>query len=200
MKNRLPFILTILAILLAGCSSLTGSTQPVTHYVLSDPGPAIHLPHSQPGVLLLREMDAPAFYQEAGLAYSREPGTRSHYEFAQWAELPGKRLTWLLRQRLETAGVFATVASMASGVVGDYQLNTRLIDFYHDAAVQPGSAFLLVEAELVRRSRGELVAREVFLAQVPVATYNAAGAANAMDRAATEVIDKITVWLAKVTG
>jgi cholesterol transport system auxiliary component len=193
----LPFIV---ALMLAGCTSLSGSTQPVTHYVLTDPGPAIHLPGSHPGVLLLREMDAPAFYQEPGLAYSREPGTRSHYEFAQWAELPGKRLTWLLRQRLETAGVFAVVAPMGSGVVGDYQLNTRLIDFYHDASVQPGSAFLLVEAELVRRSRGELMARQTFLAQVPVASYDAAGAASAMDSAATKVIDEITVWLAKVTG
>jgi cholesterol transport system auxiliary component len=193
----LPFLV---ALMLAGCTSLSGSSQPITHYVLTDPGPAIHLPASHPGVLLLREMDTPAFYQEPGLAYSREPGTRSHYEFAQWAELPGKRLTWLLRQRLETAGVFATVAPMASGVVGDYQLNTRLIDFYHDASVQPGSAFLLVEAELVRRSRGELVARQTFLAQVPVASYDAAGAASAMDSAATKVIDEITVWLAKVTG
>ncbi|MDR3393434.1 MAG: ABC-type transport auxiliary lipoprotein family protein [Parasulfuritortus sp.] len=197
MKRMLPFIV---ALMLAGCTSLSGSSQPVTHYVLTDPGPAIHLPNSHPGVLLLREMDAPAFYQEPGLAYSREPGTRSHYEFAQWAELPGKRLTWLLRQRLETAGVFAVVAPMGSGVVGDYQLNTRLIDFYHDASVQPGSAFLLIEAELVRRSRGELMARQTFLAQVPVASYDAAGAASAMDSAATKVIDEITVWLAKVTG
>jgi len=188
-----------LILLLAGCASLPGPSQPVTHYVLSDPGPALHLPRSQPGVLLLREMDTPAFYQEPGLAYSREPGTRSRYAFAQWTELPGKRLTWLLRQRLETAGVFAAVAPMASGVIGDYQLNTRLIDFYHDASMPPGSAFLLVEAELVRRARGERVARQSFVAQLPVAAYDAAGAADAMDRAATRIIDEITLWLAQVS-
>jgi cholesterol transport system auxiliary component len=193
-------LLLILAFLLGGCVHLSNSGQPVVHYVLTDPGPAVHLPHPHPGVLLLREMDAPGFYQEPGLAYSREPGTRSHYQFAQWAELPAKRLTWLLRERLETAGVFQVVAPMAAGVVGDYQLNTRLIDFYHDASVKPGSAFLLVEADLVDRAKGELVARHSFLAQVPVATYDAAGAGDAMDRAATEVIDEITVWLAKVTG
>jgi cholesterol transport system auxiliary component len=197
MKRVLPLFLTLM---LAGCAGLSGSSQPITHYVLSDPGPAVHLPHSSPGVLLLREMDAPAFYQQLSLTYSREPGTRSRYAFAQWAELPGKRLTWLLRQRLETAGVFSVVAPLSDGVLGDYQLNTRLIDFYHDASVKPGSAFLLVEAELVRRSKGELVARQTFLAQVPVASYDAAGAASAMDSAATEVIDEITVWLAKVTG
>jgi cholesterol transport system auxiliary component len=197
MKRLVPFVL---ALLLAGCANLTGTSQAVTHYVLTDPGPAIHLSHPHTGVLLLREMATPAFYQSPGLAFSREPGTRSRYAFAAWAELPGKRLTWLLRQRLETAGLFDTVAPLADGIVGDYQLNTRLIDFYHDASSRPGSAFLVVEAELVRRSKGELVARKVFLVQEPVAHYDAAGAAAAMDRAATRVIDEITVWLAKVTG
>jgi cholesterol transport system auxiliary component len=197
MKRRLPLVLLLA---LAGCANLSGSSQPITHYVLTDPGPALHLPKSHPGVLLLSEMEVPAFYQEASLAYSREPGTRSHYAFADWAELPGKRLNWLLRQRLETAGVFTVVAPMAAGVVGEYQLNTRLIDFYHDASTEPGSAFLLVEAELIKRSKGELVARHSFITQIPVATYNAEGAAKAMDKAATRVLDEITVWLAQVTG
>jgi cholesterol transport system auxiliary component len=198
MKNPLPFV--VLALMLAGCASLQGSSQPITYYVLSDPGPALHLSKSHPGTLLVREMDTPAFYQEPGLAYSRVPGTRAHYEFAQWAEQPGTRLTWLLRQRLETAGVFDVIAPLASGVVGDYQLNTRLIDFYHDASTSPGTAFLLVEADLIQRSKGELVARQTFVTQIPVASFNAAGAAEAMDRASTKVIDEITVWLAKVSG
>jgi len=193
-------LLSVLALVLAGCSSLPGPAQPAIYYVLSDPGPAVHADHSHPGVLLLREMDASPFYQSPGLAYSRVPGTRAHYQFADWAELPAKRLTWLLRQRLETAGVFATVAPLAGGVIGDYQLNTRLIDFYHDASTRPGTVFLIVEAELVKRSEGRLLARQVFIVQKPVATYDAEGAANAMDLAANAVIDEITVWLTQANG
>lgn len=185
---------------LAGCAALPGPAKAPTHYVLTDPGPVARAARTLPGVLLLREMDASAFYQEPRLAYSRTPGTRANYEFAYWAELPGKRLTWLLRQRLEASGTYATVAPLSGGVIGDYQLNTRLIDFYHDAATEPGAVLLLVEAELVRRDRGLLVGRRIFVAQMPAASYDAAGAADAMSRAANQVIDEIAVWLLEVNG
>lgn len=185
---------------LSGCGALPGPAQPVTHYVLTDPAPVARAAAPRAGVLLLREMDASAFYQEPRLAYSRTPGTRAHYEFANWAELPAKRLTWLLRQRIETAGAFATVAPLAGGIVGEYQLNTRLIDFYHDAATPPGVVLLLVEAELVRRDQGRLLGRRVFVAQVPVADFHAEGAAEAMNRAANQVLDEIIVWLGETNG
>lgn len=185
---------------LAGCSGLPGPAKPVTHYVLTDPGPVARSARTLPGTLLLREMDASAFYQEPRLAFSRAPGTRANYEFAYWAELPGKRLSWLLRQRLEASGTFATVAPLSGGIIGDYQLNTRLIDFYHDAATPPGVVLLLVEAELVGRGRGVLLGRRIFVAQVPVASFNADGAAEAMSLAANQVIEEIVAWLGNING
>lgn len=193
-------LLAGLCLALGACTGLPGPARPVTHYVLSDPGPVIRTAHTHEGVLLLREMDVSAFYQEPRLAYSRAPGTRAHYEFARWSELPGKRLTWLLRQRLEASGAFRVVAPLAGGVVGDYQLNTRLIDFYHEATSAPGLVLLVVEAELVRRARGELAARRVFVSQTEVARYDAAAAADAMDRAANEVLDQIVLWVAEPSG
>lgn len=185
---------------LAGCGSLPGPAKPVTHYVLTDPGPVVPAARTLPGVLLLREMDASAFYQEPRLAYSRSPGTRANYEFAYWAEQPAKRLTWLLRQRIEASGTVATVAPLSVGVIGDYQLNTRLVDFYHDAATPPGVVLLLVEAELVQRERGTLLGRRIFVNQQPVASYDAEGAAQAMSRATTQVINDIVAWLVEVGG
>jgi cholesterol transport system auxiliary component len=196
--TRLFWLLPLIG--LAGCSGLPGPAQPATHYVLTDPGPVQRAARTQPGVLLLREMDASAFYQEPRLAYSRTPGTRANYEFAYWTELPAKRLSWLLRQRLEASGAFATVGPLSGGIIGDYQLNTRLIDFYHDAGTPPGVALLVVEAELVRRDRGSLLGRRVFVAQEPVARFEAEGAADAMSRAANRVIDEIVVWLAETNG
>lgn len=198
-KHLMPLLL-LAAAWLAGCSALPGPARPSTHYVLTDPGPVMAAAATRPGMLLLREMDASAFYQEPRLAYSRMPGTRANYEFAYWTEQPAKRLTWLLRQRLEAAAAFAAVAPLAGGIIGEYQLNTRLIDFYHDAAEPPGMALLLVEAELVRRDRGTLLGRRIFVAQEPVPSYDAEGAAAAMNRAATRVIDEIVVWLGEVNG
>ncbi len=201
MKNLIWLLTVSLALIgLAGCGALPGPAQPVTYYVLNDPGPIAAAVKPRLGVLLLREMDASAFYQEPRLAYSRTPGTRANYEFANWTEPAGKRLTWLLRQRLEASHSFTAVAPLSGGVIGDYQLNTRLIDFYHDASTPPGAVLLLVEAELVRRDKAALLGRRVFVAQWPVDSFDAGGAAEAMNRASNQVIDEIVVWLGDVEG
>jgi cholesterol transport system auxiliary component len=192
-RKQALFVLAMTA--MAGCSLPGKPKESSTYYVLNDPGPIQRAPASHAGVLLIREMDAPVFYQDTRLTYSRDATTRGRYQYAFWSETPAQRLSWLLRQRLEAAGVFKTVIPVGSGVVGDYQLNTRLIDFYHDAATQPGAALLVLDAELVSRTNAALVEHRVFVAQVPVQRYDAQGAADALGRAANEVIDEIVTWL-----
>ena len=192
--------LLLLAVLLAGCLRMPGPGQAVTYHVLTDPGPVVKSPQRHAGTLLVREMDAPALYQVPGPVFSREAGTRAHYQFARWSEPPAKRLTWLLRQRLEAAGVFEVVSPLGGGVRGDYQLNTRLVDFYHDAASPPGVVLLVLEAELLRRTDARLLERRMFVAQQPVTSHDAPGATEAMGRAANRVIDELTLWLAQVVS
>lgn len=190
-----PLVILILAAALAGCAFPGKPTRAVTFHVLTDPGPVTRSPTTHPGTLVMRDMEAPPFYQDARLAFSHAPGTRGQYQFAHWSEPVARRLNWMLRQRLEAAGVFQHVAPLGSGVHGDYQLNTRLIDFYHDASASPGVALMVLEAELVRRAGGALVDRRMFVAQVPVASSDAAGAAQALGRGANQVMDELTVWL-----
>ena len=193
MKTLFPILL--LAGALAGCSLPGKERAPVTRYVLTDPGPAVRSAKTIQGVLLVREMEASEFYQDTRLAYSREPATRGHYQYAYWTEAPARRLAWLLRQRLETGGVFGVVDSTGSGLAGEYQLNTRLIDFFHDASNAPGTALVVLEAELVKRSGGKLAARRVFVAQEPAASFDARGAADALGRAANRAMDELVMWL-----
>jgi cholesterol transport system auxiliary component len=196
MKRMLSLILP--ALLLAALSACTLPGKPrqaVSYHVLTDPGPVARSLSPHAGTLLLREMEAAPFYQQTRLAFSRTPGTRGQYQFAQWSEPVPRRLNWLLRQRLEAAGVFRAVAPLGSGVHGDYQLNTRLIDFYHDASQIPGVALAVLEAELVRRDNAELVDRRIFVAQVPVDGFDASGAADALGRGANRVMDELVMWL-----
>jgi len=193
--KRLVSLILLSMLALSGCSLPGKPRQGVSYYVLTDPGPVAPSPTTHPGTLLLREMEAPPFYQDARLAFSRAAGTRGQYQFAQWSEPLPSRLNWMLRQRLEAAGVFQHVAPLGSGVLGDYQLNTRLIDFYHDASASPGVALTTLEAELVRRANGELLDRRIFVAQVPVVSYDAAGAADALGQCANQVMDELVVWL-----
>ncbi|MBI5331586.1 MAG: membrane integrity-associated transporter subunit PqiC [Betaproteobacteria bacterium] len=187
--------LILLGGVLAACSLPGKERAPVTRYVLTDPGPVVRSTKSLPGVLLVREMETSDFYQDTRLAFSREPATRGHYQYAYWTEAPARRLTWLLRQRLESGGGFGVVDSTGSGIAGDYQLNTRLIDFFHDASVPPGTALVVLEAELVKRASGRLAARRVFAAQQAAVSHDARGAAEALGRAANRVMDELVVWL-----
>ncbi|MEW5769114.1 MAG: ABC-type transport auxiliary lipoprotein family protein [Pseudomonadota bacterium] len=194
--KRILSLCLLAAVSLAGCGLPGKPKLPVGYYVLTDPGPVSRAAATHPHTLLLREMEAPPFYQDPRLAFSRAAGTRGQYQYAQWSEPLPRRLAWMLRQRLESAGVFAVVAPLGSGVLGDYQLNTRLIDFYHDAASAPGVALVVIEAELVRRASAGLVARRMFVAQVPVVGADAAGAADALGRGANQVMDELAAWLA----
>lgn len=198
--NKLPqgiAALVFVLVALAGCALPGKPKESSTYYVLNDPGPIQRLNAPRHGVLLIGEMNASAFYQDARLTFSRGATTRGRYQYAYWSEPPARRLSWLLRQRLEAAGAFETVIPVGAGVIGDYQLNTSLIDFYHDAAAEPGTALLILDAELVRRKTATLVDHRVFVAQVPVQSHDAEGAADALGRAANQVIDEIVTWLGR---
>ena len=198
--TRLVTLISSCIIMLTGCALPGQPTQAISYYVLTDPGPVQRSATVHPGTLLVREMDAPPFYQNTRFAFSRAPGTRSEYQFAQWSEPTSKRLSWMLRHRLDASGVFSVVTPLGSGVQGKYQLNARLIDFYHDGAdagpLSPGVALMVMEAELVNRTNAALLSRRVFVSQTQVASYDAAGAADALGRSANAVMDEVIAWLA----
>lgn len=195
MKSRLILI----SLLFLTACGLSAPRQAATWYVLEDQGTATAATKSTwPGTLLVRETDAPNFYQTSAMAYSRVPGTRGHYQYARQTELPAPRIAQLIRQRLEQSALFPAVAPLGSGVEGGYQLNTRLLDFYHDAAQAPGDVKLLLEVELVRRSDAHLLARTRIETRAPAASHDARGAVRGANAALTEALDRLTAWLGKI--
>jgi cholesterol transport system auxiliary component len=187
----------IFSLLFLGACGMSGPRQAATWYVLQDLGSANPVAKpAWPGTLLVRETDAPTFYQTSAMAYSRAAGTRGHYQYARQAELPGPRIAQVLRQRLEQAGLFESVVPLGSGVEGGYQLNTRLLDFYHDAVRAPGEVVLVLDAELVRRGDAHLLARTRIETRAPASSHDARGAARGADVALTQALDRLTEWLA----
>lgn len=184
---------------LAGCAGLAGRPQPVSHFVLEIPAGSVVQPSgARQGVLLLRDTETPGVFQSVRLVYSRAPGTLAYYQYARWSDAPARSLNARLRQRLNEAGPFAAVVPLGAGVRADYQLNTRLREFFHDAVQPPGLARVVLEAELVRREDGHLLARELFHVEAPVASHDAAGAARALGVASGRLLEDLTLWLARV--
>jgi cholesterol transport system auxiliary component len=148
-----------------------------------------------PPILLVLDTTAGSFYDTDQLVFSRSAGTRGHYQFARWTERPGKRFAELMRSRLDRLGAYR-VAAAGGYVRGDLLLDTELVEFYHDAASRPGQVKLVLRAELVDLKRRALLGRRVFEQQVPLTTYDAAGAAQASNQAISRALDDLTAWLA----
>ena len=145
--------------------------------------------------LLVLDTTAGGFYDSDQLVFSRGAGTRGQYQFARWTERPGKRFAELLRARLDRLGRYQ-VAPAGGSVRGDLMLDTRLVEFYHDAVREPGQVRLVLRAELVDLKQRRLLARRTFEQQVPLTTYDAAGAAQASSQAVGRALDDLSGWLA----
>jgi cholesterol transport system auxiliary component len=196
---RKGFLLTTLILALAGCVNL--AEQPdlpaVVYFVLEDPAPATPARQvaADAPTLLVLDTTTGGFYDTDQIIFSRSPGTRGQYQFARWTERPGKRFADLMRARLDSQGIWHV--SAAGGYVrGDVLLDTRLVEFYHDASSNPGEIRLELHAELVDLKRRTLLGRKVFEQKVPLQTFDAAGAAQASNLAVSRALDELVAWLA----
>ena len=102
----------------------------------------------------------------------------------------------MLQKRLATQSGFASVSVAGGQVRGDLVLDTELSEFYHDAESSPGSVRVLLRAELIDLKTRKLLSRQWFERRVPIASYDAAGAAKGFNQASTGVLDDLVVWLA----
>lgn len=192
--------LAVLSLALGGCVNIgeKRDVPAVTYYVLNDSAPAPAgasvTESADARTLLVLDTTTSGFYDTDQIVFSRSGDTRGQYQFARWTERPGKRFADLMRSRLERQGAWRI--SAAGGYVrGDVLLDTELVEFYHDAASEPGQVRLVLRAELVDMKQRTLLGRRVFEQQVPVTRYDAAGAAQASSLAVSRVLDDLTAWL-----
>ena len=196
MKSAL--VLAALSLVLTGCVNLGEKTKipAVVYYVLNDPVSATDPAplRADAKTLLVLDTTTGSFYDTDQLVFSRSAGTRGQYQFARWTERPGKRFADLMRTRLDRQGAW-NVSAAGGYVRGDMLLDTELVEFYHDAASEPGQMRLVLRAELVDLKQRALLGRRVFEQQVPLVTYDAAGAAQAANLAVSRALDELGAWL-----
>lgn len=194
-------IMLLACALLAGCVNFGDKTNaPATvHYVLEDSGRiAVAATTASPvtsPILRVSDTVVAGFYDGEPLVFARTPDTRAHYQFARWTERPGKRFADLMRARLDASVPYPVVAG-SGHVRGDRLLDTELVAFYHDASVSPGVFRLVLRAELVDLNRRVLIGRRQFEQVIPLASFDAAAAAAAANRAVGHTLDDLAAWLA----
>lgn len=184
--------------LLAGCVSVQLGTEGARHVnlVLADARPAMARRDAPAArALLIQAVPADPLANTRSIAYARSPGAREFYQLASWIEPPLHAITRLLQQRLEARGTAEAVGLLGQPIAGDWLLAIGVEAVYHDVAAEPGTARLVLRAELIDRRARTLAARRSFEAAVPVERADSAAAAAALGRAVADIFDALVPWL-----
>lgn len=189
----LRFWLTTLAVLwLAGCS-FAPSAPPPTTYVL-DAVSATTARRAQPSgkVLLVGTPQARPGFDSAGIAYSLKPLALAYYSKSQWADTPARMLEPLLVRSLEQTGVFKAVLAPPTPALGEYRLETDIIQLVQEFYQKPSQVRLTVRAKLFDLNSGHVLGTQLFEAIIPAASEDALGGVRAANRALADVLTQTT--------
>ena len=187
---------TPVAAALPGCIGLREAPAHV-HYQLDDRAVAQRAAGGtrNPRTLLVAGVAASAFDDGTGIAFSRSPGARAHYQFASWSERPAGRIARLLVHRLAASEAFGDVATATAPVRGDWLLELQLEQMFHDDVSPPGVARIEVSAELLDWAARRAIGRRRFVQQEPLAGESAVQAVAAFNRALARLLDEVQAWV-----
>ncbi len=188
--------------LLVGCAG-SGPHEPFRYFVLDAaavaPAPAANSGATpSDATLIVLPTVAASFYATQEMAYSKAEGVRAYYQFSNWTEPPETAVTRALIDRIDAAHLFRTVAVAGGGVRGTLVLSTQLLEIYHDASSSPGTAKIVVAAELRDTAKHTVLARRTFSVAVPAASFDAGGAVQGFRIGLGRLGDELTAWLAAV--
>jgi cholesterol transport system auxiliary component len=187
----------VVLLLFSGCALRLGAgVDAKSYFVLNDSCPVDRESFSEKDLtILVRDTTSSRFLNSQRIIYSNSPVRRQNYQFSYWVEPPAKRFSMLLVRRLEKCGLFENVTKRSSSAAGDLQINTEIIEFYHDTASRPGKARVVVNAELLDLHKFEIVSQKEFEAVVDVKSYDVEGAVEAFSAAVSKVLDDLSDWL-----
>ena len=192
--------LLISILLFAGCSiKLLGEVEARKSYILNDlridstVAKEVNLP-----IVIIRDTTSSRYLSSQKIVFSETPSTRGFYQYATWFEIPTKRFATLLRKRLSQNGYFVSYLDKNRSEVSGFQLNTELIDLYHDIRTKPGEVVAVLNAELVDLNTFRVISRKTFEQKVEVKEYESEGTVEAMNEAITTILDEIVLWMNQI--
>lgn len=119
-------------------------------------------------------------------------GALSFLGGAQWSDRVPKLVQTRLVQTFENASRIAAVSRPGDRITPDLQLITDIRRFTIDTA--SGAAVVEITAKLVGDRTGQVQRAKIFTASVPASASDGAAAAQALDRALSQVLIQIVRW------
>lgn len=187
---RLSFRFPVLALagglLLAGCGGPTPTT-----FDLSAPSGFGRVGGSR-AVMVVAQPTAVQALDSDRLIVKDSSGALSFLGSAQWADRIPALVQARLIQTFENASRIGSVSGPGQRIVPDVQLNTDIRSFNIDAA--SGTAVVEITAKVVGDRTGQIQRARLFSARVPASSVDGPGAAQALDRALSQVLIEIVRW------
>jgi cholesterol transport system auxiliary component len=177
-----------LAALAAACSSSSA----VTNYDLTAPR-QVRAGSSAVGQIVVAEPAAVQPLESDRIVVREASGAVSSVPGGQWADRLPRLVQSRLIQTFENSSGLRAVSRPGSGVTPDFQLTGELRAFQIDAA--SGQAVVEMSVKLVSSQTGRIATSRVFASRVPVGTIDAANAAQALDRALSNVLIEIVRYV-----
>ncbi len=122
-------------------------------------------------------------------------GALSFVGGAQWADRVPKLVQTRLIQTFENGSRLGSVARPGERIVPDLQLNTDIRSFNIDTA--SGAAVVEITTKLVGDRTGKVQRAKLFSARVPSGASDGGAAAQALDRALSQVLVEIVRWVGR---
>ncbi len=148
-------------------------------------------------VMRMLVTESTSYDNRIDLVFGTSTGQRGHYQYTRWSELPASRFHELLLRRLDHLPGLAGVLDAYAPGNEQCDLETVLLDWYHNTDTQPGQAMVSVRATLYRFPDQQLLARHTFRATAPAQRYNGTAAAAALTQANQVLLDQLTAWVSQ---
>ncbi len=185
-RLALPLLLAS-ATLLAGCG---GGATPTT-FDLSAPSGFGRVGGSRAALIVVEPTTVQTLDSDR-IIVKDSAGALSFLGGGQWADRVPRLVQTRLIQTFENGSRLGAVARPGERIVPDLQLNTDIRSFNIDAA--SGAAVVEITAKLVGDRTGKVQRARMFQARVPASANDGPAAAQALDRALSQVLIEIVRW------
>ena len=187
--------IVMVSVLLAGCSIVGGSKEPVTVYA---PDPRVAPDASWPQVtwqLEIARPDAARAIDSLRIAVRPTPNELQVYKGASWAKRPSEQIEDMVLRTLEDSQKITAVAPNGSGMTADYTLLMELRRYEADYAGNGvPAATIEINAKLLHARNQTVVASRTFLQAVPAGGTDTASVAQAFGTALGTLAHDVAGW------
>lgn len=196
MLGQVPALLLAATALLAGCTPglLSHDNRPVQTYVLEAEAPRpANLLRGGP-VLRVADTGSAPGYGSADMIYSKTPHCLDRYARHRWADAPARMFTPLLRNRLESSGLYGAVIGPESRALEDLRLDTEILRLQQAFEGERSEVLFDLRVSLTSARSGRQLASSL-LSEREAAAPDPYGGVQAAHRAMERLLQRIEALL-----